>query len=152
MKTNMIKTATLILAVVITTSVNAQNTKSFKENSFTNKIGKLFKENITGLNNELNSLKEAIKFKPDANFNYAGEVSEAFALDLNELESAAKYSPSAYIETIETSNTTEMNDVLAELKETVKFTPATDVATEMDENLKSISVELAAVVRYTPES
>lgn len=150
MKTNMIRTATLILAVFTVTSVSAQNVKSFNENSIANKLGKLVKENINNINNELKNLKDAIQFKPEADYNYSGEMAETNVLDLSGLESAARYFPSALNETNQSAEmTNELTVVLDELKGTVKYQPKAD---ESDYMLKEISRELAEVVRFTPAS
>lgn len=150
MKTNMIKTATLTLAMVISMSVNAQNTKSLKENQFTKKLDKIVKENLADLTHTLNTLKSSVQFKPEANPEFATESNEA-VVDLKEFESIVKYIPSANIETSEVTEDNGMEAVLAELKEIVKYKPQSE-STLIESELKKATEELALVVRFKPAS
>lgn len=150
MKTNMIKTAALTLTMVISLSVNAQNTKSLKENRITQKLDKIVKENTIDFANALDNLKEAIQFKPTTLSDYTGEVSES-AIDLNELKSFVKYVPSTNVEVSITSQNNEMESVLAELQEFVKFKPHNE-STLIESEIKKATEELALVVRFKPAS
>lgn len=150
MKTNMIKTAILILAVVITTSVEAQNTKSFKEKRFTGKLTSIVKENMISLSNGLNQLKTAVQYKPKADFDYEG-ITENLIIDCSDLESVVKYIPDEKAEYNSLSESNEFESVLDELKKIVKYTPDPEnIQTEL--MISSITNELAAVVKYNPQS
>ena len=146
----MIKTATLTLAMVLSISVNAQNTKSLKENRFTKKLDKIVKENLADLTHTLNTLKSSVQFKPEANPEFATERNEA-VVDLKEFESIVKYIPSANVETSEVTEDNGMEAVLAELKEIVKYKPQTE-STLIESELKQATEELALVVRFKPAS
>jgi hypothetical protein len=150
MKTNIIKTATLILAVVITTSVEAQNTKSFKENRFTGKLTRMVKENMVSISNGLNQLKSTVQYQPQANFDYEGIV-ENQVVDCSELESLVRFTPDAKAEYNSYNVSNEFTSVLDELKSIVKYTPETEKI-QIELMVSNITNELAAVVKYNPQS
>jgi hypothetical protein len=146
----MIKTATLTIAMVITLSVNAQNTKSLKENRFTKKLDKIVKENLADFTNTLANLKKSVQFKPEVNFEYTNEVNEA-VIDLSEVELFVKYTPSTYSEISMSEGQNKFDTVLADLKEMVQYKPYNEAA-EVKAELKKATDELALIVRYQPES
>lgn len=150
MKTNMFKTAALTIAIVISASVSAQNTKSFKENQFTKKFDKIVKENFSDLASSLITLKEAVQFKPANYFDFTGELNES-VIDLSELKAFVKFAPTADPEVSNSSESNEMQIVLTELKEFVQFKPQNE-STALESELKKATEELALVVRYKPAS
>lgn len=150
MKTNMIKTAAFTLAMVISISVSAQNTKSFRANKIGDKLDKLVKENKAELSNALNNLKSFVQFRPEANIEFTADANDA-VIDLSGLESMVKYSPAHVTSSSIPVSSNEMESVLTELKEMVQYKPQNQV-TESNEEFKKIAEELAVIVRYKPQS
>jgi len=147
----MIKLAIATLAITLTISVSAQNTKSMKENNFTNKLSHLVKENLNNVSNEIayhvKNIQAAIQYKPAANFEYASDVAENNVIDLSELELTVKFSPSINVsEMVEMGN--NMNAILQELSLSAKYT----LENENELSLNEIQSELAEVVKFHPEA
>jgi hypothetical protein len=146
MKTNLIRTAAATVALVIAISVSGQNTKSFRKNLLSNKF-KMVKENINILANEL---KSAAQFKPEANLSNDEATVETLIFDLKGLETDAKFNPASAL-TESATGYNDMNNTLEDLKSVVKYQPQTeDLNNTVD--VQDIMNQLAAVVRYTPES
>lgn len=150
MKTNIIKTAAVTLAIAITVSANAQNTKSLNENNFAGKLSKLVKENVLSISNELNNLKQAVQYKPEANFDYATDAAEFSIADLKELETAVKFAPKADLAVVSPEMNFEIKMALEELKMNAQYYPNSEKANE--DILADIANELEDVVRFTPAS
>lgn len=154
MKTNLIRTAATTVALVLAISVNGQNTKSFKENSFANKFTNVVKENVNTLSNELkadlDNLKSAAFFKPETSFAGNEMNSENIVFDLKELEASAKFNPASAL-TESSDNSMDMSAIMEELKAVAKFQPK-DLEINNNSELSEVMNQLAAVVRYTPES
>lgn len=153
MKTNLFKTATITLGIVISISVSAQNTKALKVNSFTSKIGNTVKESISNLGEELSNqicmLKSSAQFKPVGNFEYASDAAE-LVIDLSELETAAKYTP-AYSTSEAMEACDDLNNILDELKVAAQYRPNSEFNIN-EVIILEVSNELAAVIRYKPQS
>lgn len=114
----------------------------------------IVKEKLSDFGNaatiEMGSLKSITKFKPESDYKYEGLSDEDLEINLKELEAAVKFSPaSTLLETTEFNN--EISEIIDLLSADAKFLPEADsIKTEF--LIEDISNELAAVVRYVPES
>lgn len=153
MKTNLVKAAVVIIAVLTTISVNAQNTKSFQDNGITQRISSIVKATFSNssqeLTEQLNNLKKMVQYTPAETIEYGNDLIETNAFDLSELESLIKFKPACFDE-----NSYQTDEVFTEtLKELEQYAKYRPTESNFDNGtLADIENELAATVKYTPAS